>query len=146
MLLHTGTVNYQERGRSELPLSIAQQSAEYGTLYLYVGAFAILIIGFVASVFVVARLISPSQRSWSKGQQYETAEARVTDPWRPFPVRYYIFALLFLIFDVEALFLFPWAVIYDGLGLYGFLQMVVFVGIITLGLLYEWKKGALKWV
>jgi NADH-quinone oxidoreductase subunit A len=123
-----------------------QQEPSYEVLYLYVGIFMLLITGFVASVLVLARLISPSRRSATKAQNYETGETTVTDPWRPFPVRYYVFALLFLIFDVEAAFLYPWAVIYRELGLYGFIEMVIFVLILGVGLVYAWKKGALKWV
>ena len=123
-----------------------QQEIPYGVLYLYVGIFMLLITGFVASVLVLARLIAPSRRSATKAQNYETGETTVTDPWRPFPVRYYVFALLFLIFDVEAAFLYPWAVIYGELGLYGFVEMVIFVLILGVGLVYAWKKGALKWV
>jgi NADH-quinone oxidoreductase subunit A len=122
------------------------QEISYGTLYLYVGIFMVLISGFVASVLVLARLISPSRRSSTKALNYETGETTVTDPWKPFPVRYYVFALLFLIFDVEAAFLYPWAVIYRELGLYGFVEMVIFVLILGVGLVYAWKKGALKWV
>ena len=122
------------------------QEIGYGTLYAYVGLSILLITGFVASVLVLARLISPSRRSSTKAQNYETGETTVTDPWRPFPVRYYVFALLFLIFDVEAAFLYPWAVIYKSLGVYGFVEMVVFVLILGVGLAYAWKKGALKWV
>jgi NADH-quinone oxidoreductase subunit A len=129
-----------------LALGLLQQEISYGTLYLYVGMFMLLISGFVASVLVLARLISPSRRSSTKAQNYETGETTVTDPWRPFPVRYYVFALLFLIFDVEAAFLYPWAVIYSELGLYGFVEMVIFVLILGVGLVYAWKKGALKWV
>ena len=98
------------------------------------------------TTLVLARLISPGRRSSSKSQNYETGEVTVTDPWRPFPVRYYVFALLFLVFDVEAAFLFPWAVIYRSLGVYGFVEMVIFVSILAVGLVYAWKKGALKWV
>jgi NADH-quinone oxidoreductase subunit A len=129
-----------------LALGLLQQEISYGAAYLYVGMFMLLVTGFVASVLVLARLISPSRRSRTKAQNYETGEATVTDPWRPFPVRYYVFALLFLIFDVEAAFLFPWAVIYRGLGVYGFVEMVIFVVILGVGLAYAWKKGALKWV
>jgi NADH-quinone oxidoreductase subunit A len=129
-----------------LALGLLQQEIPYGVLYLYVGIFMLLISGFVASVLVLARLISPSRRSATKAQNYETGETTVTDPWRPFPVRYYVFALLFLIFDVEAAFLYPWAVIYRELGLYGFIEMVIFVLILGVGLVYAWKKGALKWV
>ncbi len=131
-----------------MTLALLQEAREvsYGTLYVYVGLFMLLITGFVASVLVLARLISPSRRSATKAQNYETGETTVTDPWRPFPVRYYVFALLFLIFDVEAAFLYPWAVIYRELGLYGFIEMVIFVLILGVGLVYAWKKGALKWV
>ena len=129
-----------------LALLQGTQEIGYGALYVYVGLFMLLITGFVASVLVLARLISPSRRSNTKAQNYETGEATVTDPWRPFPVRYYVFALLFLIFDVEAAFLYPWAVIYRELGVYGFVEMVIFVCILGVGLIYAWKKGALKWV
>lgn len=130
-----------------LALLQGTQEIGYGTLYLYVGLFILLVVGFVATTLVLARLIAPSSRSSSvKGQIYETGEVTVTDPWRPFPVRYYVFALLFLIFDVEAAFLYPWAVIYRSLGLYGFVEMVIFVLILGVGLAYAWKKGALKWV
>jgi NADH-quinone oxidoreductase subunit A len=130
-----------------LALLQGTQEIGYGVLYLYVGLSILLVVGFVASVLVLARLIAPSRRSsWEKGRVYETGEARVTDPWQPFPVRYYVFALLFLIFDVEAAFLFPWAVIYRSLGLYGFVEMVIFVSILGVGLAYAWKKGALEWV
>jgi NADH:ubiquinone oxidoreductase subunit 3 (subunit A) len=115
-------------------------------VYLYVGIFMLLVSGFVATVLVLARLLSPGRRSNTKAQNYETGETTVTDPWRPFPVRYYVFALLFLIFDVEAAFLYPWAVIYRELGVYGFVEMVIFVSILAVGLIYAWKKGALKWV
>ena len=130
-----------------LALLQGTQEIGYGTLYAYVGLFILLVVGFVATILALARLIAPSSRSSrEKSQAYETGEVRVTDPWRPFPVRYYVFALLFLVFDVEAAFLFPWAVIYRSLGLYGFVEMVVFVLILGVGLAYAWKKGALEWV
>jgi NADH-quinone oxidoreductase subunit A len=137
-----------------LTLALLQGTQEigYGTLYVYVGLFILLVVGFVATTLVLARLIAPSRRSSRmKGQIYETGEANVTDPWRPFPVRYYVFALLFLIFDVEAAFLYPWATIYNesiaqGMGLYMFVEVVIFVFILGVGLAYAWKKGALHWV
>ncbi len=129
-----------------MALGLVQQEMSYGTLYLYVGILMLLVTGFVAMVLMMARLISPGHRSRTKDQIYETGESTVTDPWRPFPVRYYVFALLFLVFDVEAAFLYPWAVVYKDLGFYGFFEMVVFVLILGVGLAYAWKKGALKWV
>jgi NADH-quinone oxidoreductase subunit A len=138
-----------KKGLALVALALLQgtQEISYGTLYVYVGLSILLVVGFVASVLVLARLIAPSRRSSrEKGRVYETGEARITDPWHPFPVRYYVFALLFLIFDVEAAFLFPWAVIYRSLGLYGFVEMAIFVLILVVGLAYAWKKGALEWV
>lgn len=130
-----------------LALLQGTQEVGYGVLYVYVGLSILLVAGFVAAVLVLARLIAPSSRSSrEKGNVYETGEASVTDPWHAFPVRYYVFALLFLVFDVEAAFLFPWAVIYRSLGLYGFVEMVIFVLILGVGLAYTWKKGALEWV
>ena len=130
-----------------LALLQGPQEIGYGTLYVYVGLFILLVVGFVATTLALARIIAPSSRSSrEKRNVYETGEVTVTDPWRPFPVRYYVFALLFLIFDVEAAFLFPWAVIYRSLGLYGFVEMVIFVLILGVGLAYAWKKGALEWV
>ncbi len=140
---------FRSKKGPSLALALLQGSQEigYGTLYVYVGLFILLVVGFVATTLVLARLIAPSRKgSRMKGQNYETGETPVTDPWRPFPVRYYVFALLFLIFDVEAAFLYPWAVIYRSLGLYGFVEMVIFVLILGVGLAYAWKKGALKWV
>ncbi|MGI8860359.1 MAG: NADH-quinone oxidoreductase subunit A, partial [Rubrobacteraceae bacterium] len=119
-----------------MSLGLIQQEMSYGALYLYVGIFMLLVTGFVATVLVMARLIAPGRRSATKAEIYETGESTVTDPWRPFPVRYYVFALLFLIFDVEAAFLYPWAVIYEDLGVYGFVEMVVFVLILGVGLVY----------
>ena len=145
-------VSSEERPALALALLQGTQEIGYGTLYVYVGLFILLVVGFVASTLVLARLIAPSrQSSRMKGQSYETGEATITDPWRPFPVRYYVFALLFLIFDVEAAFLFPWAVIYEeyiaqGLGLYMFIEALIFVLILVVGLAYAWNKGALKWV
>ena len=130
-----------------LALLQGTQEISYGTLYVYVGLFILLVVGFVATTLALARLIAPSSRSSREQSKiYETGETSVTDPWRTFPVRYYVFALLFLIFDVESAFLFPWAVIYRSLGLYGFVEMVIFVLILAVGLAYAWKKGALEWV
>jgi NADH-quinone oxidoreductase subunit A len=132
-----------------LVLALLQGSQElaYGTLYVYVGLFLLMVVGFVATTLAIARLIAPSRRSSkTKRMNYETGEMTVTDPWRPFPVRYYVFALLFLIFDVEAAFLYPWAVAYRDLGLYGFVEMVIFVLILGVGLGLRLEEGGLKWV
>lgn len=76
---------------------------------------------------------------------YECGMDPVGSPWVQINVRFYIFALLFVLFDVETLFIYPWAVAYRELGMIGFAEMVVFIGVLFLGLVYAWRKGALRW-
>jgi NAD(P)H-quinone oxidoreductase subunit 3 len=70
----------------------------------------------------------------------------VGDSWHPFAVRYYVFALLFLVFDVESIYLFPWTITFRSLGGSGFIEMMTFIAILVVGLVYAWRKGALAWV
>ena len=81
-----------------------------------------------------------------KYETYECGEITIGSTKINFGVRYYLYALVFVIFDVEVLFLFPWAVSFVELGVIGFIEMMLFVGILTVGLIYAWKKGALEWV
>jgi NADH-quinone oxidoreductase subunit A len=76
---------------------------------------------------------------------YESGITPFMDAHQKFSIRYYITAMLFLIFDIEAVFLYPWAVAYNHIGLYGFVEMVIFVAILVVGYVYAWKKGALEW-
>ena len=76
---------------------------------------------------------------------YECGPDTVGSPWVQINVRFYLFAMLFVLFDVETIFIYPWAVAYRGLGLMGFLEMIVFIGVLFLGLIYAWKKGGLEW-
>lgn len=76
---------------------------------------------------------------------YECGPEAVGSPWVQLNVRFYLFALLFVIFDVETLFIYPWAVAYKSLGVVGFFEMLIFIAVLFLGLVYAWRKGALKW-
>jgi NADH-quinone oxidoreductase subunit A len=76
---------------------------------------------------------------------YESGITPFTDAHQKFSIRFYIIAMLFLIFDIEAVFLYPWAVAYKHIGLYGFVEMVIFIAILVVGYIYAWKKGALEW-
>ena len=91
------------------------------------------------------RLLAPRHRSELKGRTYECGEQPIGEPWIKFRVAYYIFALAFVVFDVESVFLYPWAVIIKKLGVYGLVQMAIFIGILALGLAYAWRKGVLEW-
>jgi NADH-quinone oxidoreductase subunit A len=114
--------------------------------YLTVAVFLLGGVGFVLVTIFVAKLIRPARPSDLKLQNYECGEYPIGSSWVQFNVRFYIFALLFVIFDVETVFIFPWAVIYNSLGWFGFIEMLIFLAILIYGLLYAWKKGVLKWV
>lgn len=115
------------------------------TNWLYVAAF--LAAGAVLVVLILALefLVNPRHPTPAKLSTYECGIVPVGDSWHPFAVRYYIFALLFLIFDVEAVFLFPWALEFRALGAAGFVEVLIFIGVLGIGLLYAWRKGALDW-
>ena len=108
-------------------------------IFIFVGA------GMVLFTFLLARILRPHNPYPEKNVNYECAELPIGSSWIKFHNRYYIFALIFVIFDVEAVFLFPWAVAYGQLGLYALVEMVIFILILLFGLLYAWKKGVLKW-
>ena len=110
-----------------------------------VAVFLLLGIGFVLFTFLLSKLIRPSAPNPIKQSTYECGEDPFGSGWIQFNVRFYIFALMFVIFDVETVFLFPWAVAYQSLGLFALVEMLVFIGILLFGLAYAWRKGLLKW-
>ena len=114
--------------------------------YLAVLIFLIVGIGVVLFTFFFASLIRPSNPYKEKNQNYECAEQPIGDSWIRFNNRFYIFALIFVIFDVEAVFLFPWAVAFGQLGLFALIEVIIFIVILLFGLYYAWKRGVLKWV
>jgi NADH-quinone oxidoreductase subunit A len=100
----------------------------------------------LALVMVLASLVVGKQRPDSeKLSAYECGFEAFDDARRKFDVRYYLVAILFIIFDLEVAFLFPWAVALGDIGAFGFWSMVVFLAVLTIGFIYEWKKGALEW-
>ena len=94
---------------------------------------------------VASLLVSPSNPDSEKLSAYECGFEAFDDARHKFDVRFYLVAILFIIFDLEIAFLFPWAVSLGTIGLFGFWSMVTFLGVLTVGLAYEWKKGALDW-
>ena len=99
----------------------------------------------VCGMFLFSYLLAPKRPSEIKETPYECGIPQPEPPRRPIPVKYYMVAVLFLLFDVEAVFLYPWAVVYRKLGLFGLVEMLVFLGMLALGLVYVWKRGALEW-
>jgi NADH-quinone oxidoreductase subunit A len=109
--------------------------------------FVFFIVGaiFTAGGLVFAWLIRPSRWYHNKLTTYECGEVPVGDSWVRFNIRFYVIALIFLIFDVEVVFLFPWAVVFQKLGGFAFIEMLIFLAILALGYAYVWVKGDLDW-
>jgi len=116
------------------------------TEYLAVLIFILAGIGIVLFTFFFSRLIRPSNPYPEKTINYECAENPIGTSWIKFNNRFYIFALIFVVFDVEVIFLFPWAVAFGHLGLFALIEMVIFILILFFGIFYAWRKGVLKWV
>lgn len=113
--------------------------------YLTVGLFASLGFILVGLLLFLSWLVRPSRPQAQKYISYESGVDPVGDMWSQSQVRYYIFALLFVMFDVEAVFIFPWATRVEIYGLFGLIEMLIFIGILLLGLVYAWRKGVLRW-
>jgi NADH-quinone oxidoreductase subunit A len=120
-------------------------SDTYFASYGVVLAVIIAGVGLVAVAFGAARLIAPRHQTREKLLTYECGIDPVGTGWSQSQVRYYIYGFLFVIFDVESVFLFPWARVFEGLGYTAVVEMAIFLGILGAGLLYAWRKGVLKW-
>ena len=109
----------------------------------------LLFIGVAVVVFggslLAGSLVRPSRPYRAKLNPYESGSPLFSDARIQFPIRYYIIAMLFVIFDIEIIFMIPWAVRFQSLGLLGLIEMLVFLGILLVGFWYAWKKGALEW-
>ncbi len=113
--------------------------------YLPIILFLIIALGLSAGFIVINFLFSPKKPDPEKLSAYECGFEPFNDSRMEFDVRFYLVAILFIIFDLEIAFLFPWAISLGSLGALGFWSMMIFLGILTIGFIYEWKKGALEW-
>jgi len=104
-------------------------------------AFSLMYIG-----FIIQKLISPKNETEDKVNTYECGEVPEGEGWLQFNIRFYVIALIFIIFDVEVVFLFPWAVVFKDMGFLTFVEVFVFMAILVVGLAYVWVKGDLEWV
>ena len=118
---------------------------EYFQAYGTLAALLALSVGFVAVAFGANRLLRPSRPTPGKLTTYESGMNPVGGLWTQTQIRYYVYAFLFVIFDVESVFLFPWAAVFADLGAAAFWEMVVFIGVLAAGLLYAYKKRVLRW-
>jgi NADH-quinone oxidoreductase subunit A len=108
--------------------------------------FFIVALILVGGAIIFSTLVAPSSFNPVKSEPYECGILSEGPAWIQFNVGYYLFAIIYLIFDVETVFLFPWAVVMKAIGIRAFIEIIIFFFILGLGLLYAWKKGALKWV
>jgi NADH-quinone oxidoreductase subunit A len=124
----------------------ALPSSGFLTAYAAVLAFLVVAIAFLAVNLLVWKVIRPSRFSEEKLTTYECGENPVGSAWIQFNIRFYVFALIFIIFDVEAVFLLPWAVVFRKLGVLAYVEGLVFIAILVVALAYVWSKGDLEWV
>nr|WP_321444422.1 NADH-quinone oxidoreductase subunit A [uncultured Cohaesibacter sp.] len=114
---------------------------EYLPIIIFIGISLVIGLALLISPFILAYK-NPDPEKLSA---YECGFNAFDDARMTFDVRFYLVAILFIIFDLEVAFLFPWAVAFGDVGLFGFISMMIFLGILTIGFIYEWKKGALEW-
>ena len=117
----------------------------YKLNYLFLGLFFLGAMAVPLAPILLARFIAPKRPGPTKLESYECGMQTEGDTWVQFRIQYYLFVILFVIFDVEALFLFPWAVIFRQAGMEGLAAMGVFLGVLALGLVYAWQEGVLEW-
>jgi NADH-quinone oxidoreductase subunit A len=114
--------------------------------YAFIGIFLLFGLSMPIIVLVMAYFLRPKRPTPIKQATYECGLEAVGDIWVQFKIQYYLYALAFLIFDIEVVFLYPWAVAYNQLGLFALIEMLIFMLILVYGLAYAWRKGALEWV
>jgi len=120
-------------------------SADYLSRYFPIVLFGLIAVAFGVGTLLVSFYVQPREYNAEKLSPYECGSEPVSDARMPFPVRYYVIAMLFVIFDIEVIFLYPWAVVFDDIGLLGFLEMIIFIALFVLAFVYAWRKGALEW-
>ena len=113
--------------------------------YLFIGLLTGVAIVLGVAPLILAKFVAPKKPGLSKQAPYECGLESTGDPWVQFRVQYYIYALLFVIFDVEVVFIYPWAMVWKMLGPVALAEMSLFLAILAVGLIYAWKKGVLEW-
>jgi NADH-quinone oxidoreductase subunit A len=113
--------------------------------YLPILIFLAIALGLAVAIVVASMLVARQSPDSEKLSPYECGFEPFQDARNKFDVRFYLVAILFIIFDLEVAFLFPWAVTLGSIGMFGFWSMMVFLGVLTVGFIYEWRKGALEW-
>jgi NADH-quinone oxidoreductase subunit A len=115
------------------------------TNYLPILVFIAIALAFGGVTLLLGKILRPSRIYKAKLTPYESGSIPFSDARAPFPLRYYLIAMIFVIFDIETVFLYPWAVVYNELKLFGLIEMALFILVLLVGYFYAWKKGALEW-
>ena len=118
---------------------------EYLTRYFPILLFIFIALAFGVVTLVLSYFVQPRYPEPEKLSTYECGSEPFSDARMPFPVRYYVFAMLFVIFDIEVIFLYPWAIVFEKLGIIGLVEMMVFIALFLVAYVYAWRKGALEW-
>ncbi len=114
--------------------------------YIFVGLLLLVAIVFAIAPVMIEGILAPRKRTLAKGDAYECGVKTYGETWVRFRIQYYIYAIMFVVFDIETVFLFPWAAAYAKLGAFALYEMIIFLVILSVGLVYAWAKGVLKWV
>ena len=126
-------------------MSGAELLFEYLSRYFPILLFIGIALAFGVVTLLLSYLVQPKYPESEKLSPYECGSEPFSDARMPFPVRYYIFAMLFVIFDIEVIFLYPWAVVFNQIGLIGLVEMLIFIALFVVAYVYAWRKGALEW-
>jgi NADH-quinone oxidoreductase subunit A len=119
--------------------------SSYFYQYLFVAVFFAFAVIFAILPLALAWFLAPKKPFPAKTAPYECGLDSRGNPWIQYQAQYYLFALIFVLFDVEVIFIYPWAVAFKQLGMFAFVEMIIFIAILSFGLLYAWKKGLLEW-
>jgi len=120
-------------------------SVDYLSRYFPIVLFGALAAAFGVGTLLISHYLQPREYNAEKYSTYECGSEPISDARMPFPLRYYVIAMLFVIFDIEVIFLYPWAIDFFRIGLIGLLEMIIFIALFVLAFVYAWRKGALEW-
>ncbi|MSR78517.1 MAG: NADH-quinone oxidoreductase subunit A [Candidatus Omnitrophica bacterium] len=120
-------------------------TSSYFYHYFFIGIFVLFSLAFPLLPIILAYFVAPKKPSESKNASYECGLESKGEAWIQFRIQYYLYALIFVIFDIETIFIYPWAVAFKHLGIFAFIEMILFIAILAAGLVYAWRKNILEW-
>ena len=113
--------------------------------YIPIGLMFIVAVGFIGTTMLATHLLGPKRNTTTKLEAFESGIPSIGNARIPFNIKYFLVAILFVLFDVEVIFMYPWAVNFRDLGMFGLVEMFLFIGLLMIGFVYAWRKGALAW-